>query len=161
MDLTPLTVWITGYSGSGKTTLIERLIPLLHPLQIATAKHHHRMRQLDRPGTDTARHQKAGATASILSGPAGTALFLPAEPPPLADLLQLVRQVDLVLVEGFTRQARLAVRLRDTESRLRPLPKGCRTLATLPNRFTLADVKALATRIRALLPKPKEPARTD
>lgn len=155
MDLTPLTVWITGYSGSGKTTLIERLIPLLHPLRIATAKHHHRMRQLDRPGTDTARHQQAGATASILSGPAGTALFLPAAPPPLADLLQLVAQADLVLVEGFTRQARLAVRLRDASNRLRPLPKGCRTLATLPGRFTPDDVNRLATRIRALLPRPK------
>ena len=119
MDLNPPTVWITGYSGSGKTTLIEQLIPHLAPLRVATAKHHHRMRTLDRPGTDTARHQRAGAVASLLSGPAGTAIFLPTPTKDLTDLLPHL-DADLILVEGFTRQARLAVRLRDPQNRLEP-----------------------------------------
>ena len=148
----PLTVWITGYSGSGKTTLIEQLIPHLHPLRVGTAKHHHRMRALDRPGTDTARHQAAGAAATLLAGPAGAALFLPGPRPALRALLAHLAHVDVILIEGFTRQARLAVRLRDADGRLRPLPKACAVAAELQlsprRRFPVAQVRALAAHLR-------------
>ena len=97
---------ITGWSGSGKTTLIVALIPRLRALglTVSTLKHAHHDVDLDRPGKDTFRHREAGAQEVILSTGQRWALLheLRDEPEPcVADLLQYLQPVDLVLVEGW------------------------------------------------------------
>lgn len=123
MAVTPLIVSFVGSSGVGKTTVVESLIPLLRAsgLRVGTVKHAPHGHEVDRVGSDSWRHQAAGADAVLLAGAAGAVLFLPPEPqrtPELpahhssrhssADVERIVRlievhliDVDVVLAEGF------------------------------------------------------------
>src|SRR4051812_7710401 len=96
---------IVGRSGSGKTTLIERLIPLARQrgLSVSTIKHtHHHRIELDPPGKDSHRHRSAGAAEVIIASDDGWARIASSpHSAPLQQLLEELRPVDLVLVEGF------------------------------------------------------------
>lgn len=98
-------VGIVGHSGSGKTTLIERLIPaiLARGLRVSTVKHtHHHHFELEPPGKDSHRHRSAGASEVIIASDSGWArIASSSEPAELKTLLDQLRPVDLVLVEGF------------------------------------------------------------
>jgi molybdopterin-guanine dinucleotide biosynthesis protein B len=98
-------VTLIGKSGSGKTTLMEGLILELsrRSYRIATIKHHsHSGFEVDQPGKDSWRHARAGSVHVIIAAPDKIASyrFLKAELT-LAEILQEVREVDLVLVEGY------------------------------------------------------------
>ncbi len=100
-------VGFVGRSGSGKTTLLELVVAALSAagVRVAVIKHtHHRALRLDASGKDTARFHEAGA--------AHVTLFAPdqvvhrrryTEEPPLDEVLAGVREVDLILVEGYKR----------------------------------------------------------
>lgn len=97
---------IVGWSGSGKTTLVEKLIPefVASGLRVSTVKHTHHDIEIDRPGKDSDRHRKAGATEVIVTSPFRWALVheLGGEKEPdLGDLITRMSPVDLLLVEGF------------------------------------------------------------
>ena len=98
-------VGIVGHSGSGKTTLIEKLIGAIHRrgLSVSTIKHtHHHEYQLEPPGKDSQRHRRAGASEVILASDSGWVRIAEShEPASLPGLLQQLRPVDVVLVEGF------------------------------------------------------------
>lgn len=98
-------VGIVGRSGSGKTTLIEKLIPALHRrgLTVSTIKHtHHHHIELDTPGKDSHRHRTAGAREVIVASDSGWACIASSpRPASLQELLEELRPVDLVIVEGF------------------------------------------------------------
>lgn len=101
---------IAGFSGSGKTTLLEKLIPELRRrgLSVSVVKHTHHEFDLDRPGKDSYRHRAAGAGEVLLAGAYRWALLhelREQSEPELADLLQKMAPCDLVLVEGFKREA--------------------------------------------------------
>jgi molybdopterin-guanine dinucleotide biosynthesis protein MobB len=61
---------VCGFSGSGKTTLLEAVIPRLtgRGLAVAVVKHDAHGFEVDRPGKDSDRFFRAGATVT-LSGP--------------------------------------------------------------------------------------------
>jgi len=100
---------LAGWSGSGKTTLLAALIPELvaRGVSVSTIKHAHHEFDIDRPGKDSWRHRKAGATEVMVASARRWALMheLRGDPePPLDELVARMRPVDLLLVEGFKRQ---------------------------------------------------------
>ncbi len=60
---------VCGWSGSGKTTLLESLIPLLRErgLQVAVVKNDAHGVEVDRPGKDSDRLFRAGASVVLRS----------------------------------------------------------------------------------------------
>ena len=105
----PVVIGLAGWSGSGKTTLALRLIAACKArgLRVATLKHAHHQFDVDVPGKDSYRHREAGAEQVIVASNQRIAVMIEAPLPdpqdrrPLRDLLPLVRDVDVVLVEGF------------------------------------------------------------
>jgi molybdopterin-guanine dinucleotide biosynthesis protein B len=103
-------VGLAGWSGSGKTTLIKKLIPRLiaRGISVSTLKHAHHGFDLDQPGKDSFFHRAAGATEVIISSAKRWAILHELREQPEWDLAALVGKmspVDLVLVEGFKRDA--------------------------------------------------------
>ena len=103
-------IGIAGWSGAGKTTLLTRVIPLLaaRGLRVSTIKHAHHQFDVDQPGKDSHTHRMAGATEVLVSSANRFALMheLRGEPElSLGALLEKLAPVDLVLVEGFKREA--------------------------------------------------------
>ena len=103
-------IGLAGWSGSGKTTLVTKLIPRLtaRGLRISTLKHAHHGFDLDQPGKDSFMHRTAGATEVIVSSARRFAVLHELRDEPEWDLPALVGKmspVDLILVEGFKRDA--------------------------------------------------------
>ncbi|MCB0196639.1 MAG: molybdopterin-guanine dinucleotide biosynthesis protein B [Anaerolineae bacterium] len=103
--MTPI-VSIVGKSNSGKTSLLEKLIPALRRrgYRVGTIKHHAQPDfEIDYPGKDTWRHYEAGAEAVLISAPGKMALIerSPAEVPQVIALARRIKDVDLILTEGF------------------------------------------------------------
>lgn len=103
-------IGLAGWSGSGKTTLITKLIPHLigRGVTVSTLKHAHHGFDLDKPGKDSFMHRTAGATEVIISSAKRWAILHELREEAEWDLGGLVAKmspVDLVLVEGFKRDA--------------------------------------------------------
>jgi molybdopterin-guanine dinucleotide biosynthesis protein B len=99
-----------GFSGSGKTTLIEKLIPRFveRGLRVSLIKHAHHAFDVDRPGKDSYRHREAGCGEVLVTSSRRWALMheLGGAPEPrLEELIEHLSPCDLVLVEGFKREA--------------------------------------------------------
>jgi molybdopterin-guanine dinucleotide biosynthesis protein B len=103
-------IGIAGWSGAGKTTLLTRVIPRLtaRGLRVSTIKHAHHAFDIDQPGKDSHTHRVAGATEVLISSANRFALMHELRGAPemaLRALLEKLSPVDLVLVEGFKREA--------------------------------------------------------
>jgi molybdopterin-guanine dinucleotide biosynthesis protein B len=103
-------IGLAGWSGSGKTTLVTKLIPRLiaRGVKVSTLKHAHHGFDLDQPGKDSFFHRAAGATEVIISSARRWAILHELREELEWDLRSLVAKmspVDLVLVEGFKRDA--------------------------------------------------------
>jgi molybdopterin molybdotransferase len=101
---------ITGWKNSGKTGLVERLVAHFTELglTVATIKHAHHTFDVDHEGRDSYRHRAAGAREVLLSSRNRWALMHEArgeEEQPLAALLAKLEPADLVLIEGYKRDA--------------------------------------------------------
>jgi molybdopterin-guanine dinucleotide biosynthesis protein B len=102
-------VSIVGKSDSGKTTLIEKLLPELgcRGYRVATVKHDVHGFDVDREGKDSWRHKKAGAHTVVISSPLKVAVIRDvdhdADLPEIRD--RYIRDVDLILTEGFKRNS--------------------------------------------------------
>jgi molybdopterin-guanine dinucleotide biosynthesis protein MobB len=101
---------IVGWKNAGKTGLMERLVAEIagRGLRVSTVKHAHHTFDIDQPGKDSHRHRQAGATEVLLASAHRWALMHEnrgAPEPPLEALLALMAPVDLVLVEGYKRDA--------------------------------------------------------
>lgn len=101
---------VTGWKNCGKTGLMERLVAEFceRGLSVSTLKHAHHSTDVDHPGADSFRHRTAGASEVILASPNRVAIMQElrgAPEPSFEALLARLRPVDLVLVEGFKREA--------------------------------------------------------
>ena len=102
----PPVIGIAGWKNSGKTTLAFRLIEEFtrRGLTVTSIKHTHHDLRIDDMNTDSARHQRAGATKVIVVGSHAWAIGtdLQSTPPPdLEDSLARLSSSDLVIVEGY------------------------------------------------------------
>jgi molybdopterin-guanine dinucleotide biosynthesis protein B len=113
-------IGFAGWSGSGKTTLIVKLIPhlLARGLSVSTLKHAHHALEVDKPGKDSYLHREAGAREVLVASASRWALMhelRDEEEPRLADLLPRLSEVDLVIVEGFKREAHVKIEVHRAE----------------------------------------------
>jgi molybdopterin-guanine dinucleotide biosynthesis protein B len=101
--LTPPRLAFVGPSGAGKTTALESVLAALagRGHRIAVVKHTPHAHVLDRPGKDSFRLRRAGASAVAVWTAEECAVFLP----PAADLDAVcacahLADKDLILIEG-------------------------------------------------------------
>lgn len=95
-----------AYSGTGKTTLLEALLPKLTAtgLRIGVLKHAHHNFDVDKPGKDSYRLRKAGASQMLISSRYRHALMT--ETPEAESNFEYLltrfdhQALDLILVEG-------------------------------------------------------------
>ncbi len=115
---------ISGWKNSGKTGLTVRLVEELtaRGYRISTIKHAHHEFDIDKPGADSFRHRDAGAgEVAIVSGTRFAIMheLRGAAEPTLAEILLRMAPCDLVLVEGYKREAIPKIELRRMESKNR------------------------------------------
>ena len=101
---------VAGWKNAGKTGLMERLVTEItgRGISVSTIKHAHHSFDVDQPGKDSHRHRAAGASEVLLASNNRIAIMheLRGAPEPgLADLLARLSPVDLILVEGYKRDA--------------------------------------------------------
>ncbi|MBD1556885.1 bifunctional molybdopterin-guanine dinucleotide biosynthesis adaptor protein MobB/molybdopterin molybdotransferase MoeA [Vibrio sp. S9_S30] len=102
----PPVLGFAAYSGTGKTTLLESLLPKLTEkgFRIGVLKHAHHHFDVDKPGKDSYRLRKAGASQMLISSRYRHALMTET-PENEAHFDYLISrfdhtQLDLILVEG-------------------------------------------------------------
>jgi molybdopterin-guanine dinucleotide biosynthesis protein B len=156
-------IGLAGWSGAGKTTLMVKLLPRLigRGLSVSTLKHAHHRFDVDVPGKDSFEHRRAGAAQVMVASGVRWALMTElrsAREPTLAELLARMDPVDLIIVEGFKRDAHPKVevhRAANAKPWMRPEMPGIVAVASdvpppydLP-RAHLDDVEAIASLVTA------------
>lgn len=101
---------VVGWKNAGKTGLMERLVREITARghSVSTVKHAHHSFDVDHAGKDSYRHRVAGASQVLLASRARVAMMHElrgAPEPSLEELLAQLAPVDLVLVEGYKRDA--------------------------------------------------------
>jgi molybdopterin-guanine dinucleotide biosynthesis protein B len=113
---------ITGWKNSGKTTLTEKLVAELvrRGWSVSTVKHAHHDFDIDKPGADSFRHRQAGATeVAVVSGRRWALMheLRGEDEPKLDDILSRLAPSDIVLVEGYKREAHRKIEARRLEAK--------------------------------------------
>lgn len=105
---------VTGWKNAGKTTLVERLVAefVRRGWRVSTVKHAHHDVDIDQPGRDSFRHRVAGATEVAVVGGRRYAIMREEAAPALADVLARLAPADLVLIEGYKREAHAKIEVR-------------------------------------------------
>jgi molybdopterin-guanine dinucleotide biosynthesis protein B len=151
---------ITGWKNSGKTTLTERLVAELtrRGWTVSTVKHAHHDFDIDKEGTDSFRHRKAGASEVAVVSDQRWALMheLRGDAEPSLDaVLSQMSPCDIVLVEGYKREThnKIETRRLDAKDRM-PLSPGDPTIVAVAADhqvggesvpvFSLDDIAAIA-----------------
>jgi molybdopterin-guanine dinucleotide biosynthesis protein B len=113
---------ITGWKNSGKTTLTEKLVAELvrRGWKVSTVKHAHHDFDIDKPGADSFRHRQAGATeVAIVSGNRWALMheLRGEDEPTLEAILSRLAPSDIVIVEGYKREAHRKIETRRMEAK--------------------------------------------
>ena len=109
-------VSFVGRHNSGKTTLVTQVIAALvaRGLDVGSVKHHgHKGFDVDVPGKDSWRHHEAGANEVAICSPDKFALIrhLEEEQMGVAEIVNLMRPHDIVVVEGYRNDGLPAVEI--------------------------------------------------
>ncbi len=150
----PPVLSIVGKSESGKTTLIEKLIPELkrRGYRVGVVKHAHHGFDLDQPGKDSYRHRQAGANSVMIASPGQMALVKDMPGERLEDLVAYFEDMDLLITEGFKRDAAPKIEVFRAERHRQPACLDDATLVALVSdtplslsvpRFTADDTAAI------------------
>lgn len=99
----PFIFAVSGYKNSGKTTLITKLIPVLasRGYRIAVVKHDGHDFESDVPGTDSYRHQKAGAYGTAVFSKNRIMMTKIMKDADETYLFAAFPEADIILVEGL------------------------------------------------------------
>ena len=99
----PFFYCISGYKNSGKTTLITKLIPELKRagLKVAVIKHDGHDFESDVPGTDSYRHQKAGAYGTAVFSKNRVLITKECEGIDEQMIAKAFPEADIILIEGL------------------------------------------------------------
>ena len=118
-------VSIIGKSNSGKTTLIEGLIrEITHRgYRVATIKHNLHGFEIDHEGKDSWRHRRAGAHMTVMASPHQVAVIEDAGKDYTITELRdrYIREVDIILIEGYKKNPYPKVEVYRKEISDRPL----------------------------------------
>lgn len=111
-------IGVAGFKNAGKTTLVEKLVTELtrRGWRISTVKHAHHSFDIDHEGRDSFRHRKAGASeVAVVSGQRWAIIHeLRGEGEPTLDgILAKLAPCDLVIVEGYKRDAHDKIEVRN------------------------------------------------
>ena len=125
MSLTTASIPLLGfaaYSGTGKTTLLEKLLPKLTDmgLKVAVIKHAHHNFDIDQKGRDSYAHREAGAhEVALVSGKRWALMheLRGEEEPSLEEVLSKLSPCDLIIVEGYKREAHAKIEARRVGSK--------------------------------------------
>ncbi len=160
---TPPVICIVGRSGSGKTTLLEKLIHELkrRGFRVGTVKHHsHAGIEIDRPGKDTWRHAQAGSDHVVIAAPDRVASIRRVDrEPTLEEITATMRDVDVILAEGYKRTGQIKIEVVRAARSCEPLCTPDELLALVTDveiaydvpRFELEDAPGLADLVETLL----------
>jgi molybdopterin-guanine dinucleotide biosynthesis protein B len=115
--MSPPVFGIVGWKNSGKTTLMANIIrELAHRgFGVSVIKHAHAKFEIDHPGRDSFAMREAGARQVILSSPRRFALMRELRDAPemtFGELLSYAEPCDVVLVEGYKREAYPKIEIR-------------------------------------------------
>lgn len=113
---------IVAYSNTGKTTLLEKLIPELKSRGFRTAviKHDAHEFEIDREGKDSWRLTKAGAEVTVVASKT-KAVIMENRFEPIEELIDRIRDVDIILTEGYKHGPWPKIALQRSENG-KPLP---------------------------------------
>lgn len=102
MSKDPCVIQVIGHKDSGKTTLICRLVHRMtkEGFRVGTIKHDAHRFEIDHEGKDTWRHRMAGAKAVAITSQEQTAVIRQ-QHTPLDELITNMRDLDLIVIEGF------------------------------------------------------------
>lgn len=148
-------ICIIGASGSGKTTLLEKLIPEFkrRGYRLATVKHHsHAGFDIDHPGKDSYRHAQAGSDHVVIASPDRIASYRQVQQEPTLDeIVSGIRDVDLILVEGYKQAGKPSIEIVRGDMGVRPLGTAGQVFAIASNVALTAPVPVVnLTDIRGL-----------
>jgi molybdopterin-guanine dinucleotide biosynthesis protein B len=115
--MSPPLFGVVGWKNSGKTTLMSRLIHDFSQrgYEISVIKHAHEKFEIDHPGRDSFKMREAGARQVMLSSPRRFALMRELGNAPemtFEELLPYAGACDLILVEGYKREAYPKIEIR-------------------------------------------------
>ena len=127
--MTPPLFGVAGWKNSGKTTLMVGLIGELarRGYAVSVIKHAHAKFEIDHPGRDSFKMREAGACQVALSSPRRFAVMRELGDAPemsFAEIVAYVGPCDLVLIEGFKREAFPKIEIRREGAASREPLKG-------------------------------------
>jgi len=161
-DSLPPIVSIVGKSDAGKTTLLEKLVPELtnRGYRVGTIKHDVHGFDIDHEGKDSWRHKQAGACTVVISSPRKVAVVRDVDEEERLDNLvtKYFRDTDIVITEGYKREAKRKIEIFRSEVHDSPLCMDDENLVAIVSddmidlqvpRFGLEDIAGLADLIEA------------
>lgn len=124
---------VIAYSNTGKTTLLEKLLPelRLRGFRAAVIKHDAHEFDIDHEGKDSWRMTRAGAEVTIVAS-ATKAAIMENRFVPIEELIDRIRDVDIILTEGYKHGPwpKIALQRSGNEKPLPLPPEECLVIMT-------------------------------